>query len=134
MMHQTLSQPRSAKACSRYQALELNSRLEAASPHRLVSILYEELGRAIDIIIIALDQGHRIATHAQVDRARTILISLEASLDFKSGGTLATSLATVYRSMRKELALASQNSDPLRLEDLRAGLDSISQAWATVRN
>jgi len=133
-MHQTLSQPRNAKACSQYQALELNSRLEAASPHRLVSILYEELARAIDIIVIALGQGHRIATHTQVDRARTILISLEASLDFRSGGSLATSLATVYRSMRKELAMASQSNDPVRLEALRAGVDSISQAWANVRH
>jgi flagellar secretion chaperone FliS len=120
-------------AADQYLALELNSRLESADPHRLVAILYEELRRSLDVLQRTLVKGRSIAICKQMDRARSILITLEASLDFRAGGALSETLAQVYRSMRRELALAAKDEDLHRLETLREGVDSVAEAWAKIR-
>jgi flagellar secretion chaperone FliS len=131
-MRSGLTLPRRATAADQYLALELNSRLDAASPHKLVSILYEELQRALEVAVRTLAAGRGIAVHPQVNRAQSILMALEASLDFKAGGTLSHSLAAVYRSMRKELSQAARAGDSLKLSALQKGVESVANAWASV--
>ena len=128
-----LTLPRRVTAADQYLALELNSRLEAASPHKLVSILYEELMRALEVAVRTLATGRPIVAHPQVHRAQSILMALEASLDFKAGGTLSESLAAVYRSMRKELSQAARAGDPGKLSALQNGVESVANAWAAVQ-
>ncbi len=132
-MSASLVLPRRVTAADQYLALELNSRLEAASPHRLVSILYEELTRAIEVAVRTLATGRAIAAHPQVHRAHSILMALEASLDFKAGGALSVSLAAVYRSMRKELSQAARAGDAGKLSALQKGVESVATAWAAVQ-
>lgn len=124
---------RKARAFAQYQTLELNSRLEAADPHRLVAILYEELLGAIDVVARALGRGQVIASHSHFHRANSILIALEASLDFSSGGLLSETLAGVYQGMRRELANTGRTADADRLAELRLGIVSIKDAWASLR-
>lgn len=123
---------RRALAQSQYQALDLNGRLDGAGPHRLVAILYEELQRAIDIACVAAARGHGIVAHPQVARARSILVALESSLDFKTGRELSEALAGVYRSMRRELSEAARHSDGKKLKSIGEGVREISNAWASI--
>jgi flagellar secretion chaperone FliS len=132
-MELSFAPPRRAAAVDQYLALELNSRLELADPHRLVAILYEELERSLDVLKRTLLQERSTTSHKQVDRARSILIALEASLDFRAGSALAETLAVVYRSMRKELALVAKFAEIQRLEALMHGVSSMSSAWAAIR-
>ena len=124
---------RNARALGQYQALELNSRLEAAGPHRLVAILYEELLQSLQVLTRAAEKGGGLTVHPQADRARSILITLEASLDFQRGGALSESLAAVYRAMRKELAKAAADADREKLQSLTEGVETIASAWASLR-
>jgi flagellar secretion chaperone FliS len=133
MIHQAVPFRR-AKAADQYLSLELNSRLETADPHRLVAILYEELERSFDVLSRTMAQGRDIKFHPQTDRARSILVSLEASLDFKAGGQLSETLAGVYRSMRKELALVTNGGNTEGMQNLRQGILSVSTAWAAIRS
>ncbi len=125
---------RRARAADLYLSLELNSRLETADPHKLVAILYDELERSLHVLERTLAQGRDIAFHPQKDRARSILISLEASLDFKAGGQLSETLATVYRSMRKELTHSATRSDAEALRRLGEGVNSVATAWSSIRS
>jgi flagellar secretion chaperone FliS len=133
MFHST-ALTRRATAADQYLALELNTRLESADPHRLVAILYEELERSLDVLKRTILQGRSIASNKQIDRARSILIALEASLDLRAGGPLAETLAHVYRSMRKELGLVVKDSEFRRLENLIQGVESVSSAWGGIRS
>jgi flagellar secretion chaperone FliS len=133
MTHASLSFRRTV-AVDRYKTLELNSLLETANPYQLVAILYEELGRALDVLQRTLAHGRDIRFHPQVDRARSILISLESGLDFEAGGQLAETLGVVYRSMRKELANAVADANPAALLTLKQGVESVSSAWTSLRS
>lgn len=119
--------PNPLRARNRYQVLDLSSRMEGASPHRLVAILYEELENALDIAIRATQGGQDVAANTQMARARSILAALEAGLDFDRGGTLATTLCGVYRAMQRQLAAAARDTE--KLQDVKAGVAEIAKSW-----
>jgi flagellar secretion chaperone FliS len=117
------------RAQSQYKSLELASRVEGASPHALVSILYDELLRALDVLGAALRQGRDIAREPSAARARSILTALAASLDFDQGGSVAQTLAGVYRAMTLTLSEALTKGDAGKLSELRDGVATISESW-----
>ncbi len=119
--------PNTLRARNRYQVLDLSSRMEGASPHRLVSILYEELQNALDGAIRAREGGHDIAANSQMARAKSILAALEAGLDFERGGTLATTLCGIYRAMQRQLANTPNDID--KLTEVREGVVNIAESW-----
>ncbi len=119
--------PNPLRARNRYQVLDLSSRMEGASPHRLVAILYEELENALDIAIRATQAGQDVAANTQMARARSILAALEAGLDFDRGGALATTLCGVYRSMQRQLGAAAR--DPEKLREVKTGVADIAKSW-----
>ena len=125
--------PRSPAAfCERYQSLDLAARLEGASPHALVTLLYDELLGAIAVAESAIAAGKVPAAQSQIARARTILIALEAGLDFDRGGAVAAQLGTVYRAMQRRLGHAQGAAAAPVLAELRGGIADIADAWRKV--
>ena len=124
---------RLGRACSQYQSLELNSRVESADPHKLVSILYDALHESLEILSLTLDNMSSAARTQHADRARSILMTLEGNLNMEGGGDLAITLATIYRAMRRELGNATSTQSHDRLNKLIAGVTSLSDSWAAIR-
>lgn len=115
-----------ARAGARYQQLDRAARVEGATPHGLVAILYEELLGALD----TMARAHTDALHAdQRTRAVTICHALEGGLDLDQGGTLARELARIYRGLRVRLSTTKRGDD---LAPTRAGVVSLAQAWARI--
>jgi flagellar secretion chaperone FliS len=121
--------PNLLRAQSQYKSLELASRVEGASPHALVGILYDELLRSLDVLSAALRQGRDIAREPSTARARSILTALSASLNFDQGGGVAQTLAGVYRAMTLTLSEATTKGDAAKLAELRDGVATISESW-----
>lgn len=115
-----------------YQTLSVASRIEAASPHELVTILYEELIKALEVSRAALVQDKPDALQMSRRRASSILVALDASLDVERGGALALSLAQIYRSMQKEIAAAVQARQAMRLDAVRKGVADLLGAWLQI--
>ena len=117
------------RAQEQYRSLSIASRIEAASPHELVAILYEELVCALEVTRTALAQKKPEACRSARERSCSILLALEASLDFERGGELAVNLAGIYRSMQKELAGSLQTCDAARLDAVRGSVSELLAAW-----
>jgi flagellar secretion chaperone FliS len=122
----------SASASRHYRQLELASRVGEASPHALVAMLYEELLNALDAMIILAKGDAPLSASLHSTKARSILVALEASLDFDNGGELAPVLAKVYRTAGRELGDAVTNNDGKKLSELRAAISDIVYAWAAL--
>ena len=116
-----------------YQILELSSKLESADPHGLVSILYDELLRSLDVVAAALKQGRDISYERQSERAKSILLALSASLNFENGNSVADVLDGVYRAMLTQLTQAITDGSAEKLADLRAGKVEVSAAWQSIK-
>lgn len=120
------------KALKRYAAVETDSRIEGATPHQLVRILFDELLLALDASATALRAGDRQKTIDKQTRALTILHALETSLDFKRGGEIAVSLATIYREARKRILEATAVGKPESMDTARGYISEITDAWAQI--
>jgi flagellar secretion chaperone FliS len=89
-------------------------------------LLYEELGRCLAVAERSQVLGRLTNMASQVDRAQSILIALEASLDFEKGADLASNLAAVYRSMRRELRGSPS------FEVVIGGVQALSASWNAI--
>jgi len=116
----------------RYQSVDVESQILGASPHRLIGILFEELAKAIDILIAAQRAGSHAKIAEKQARASTILLALETSLDYRNGGEIAVNLAKVYREARRLIQQGGRNNQPELIEAARGHLSGIIEAWEQI--
>jgi flagellar secretion chaperone FliS len=116
----------------RYQTVDVASQVEGATPHRLIGILFEELMKALEIMIAAQRAGNRAKAIDKQGRASTILLALETSLDFRNGGEIAVNLAMVYRETRRLVALGGRENNPEHVEQAKQYLSGIVDAWEQI--
>jgi flagellar secretion chaperone FliS len=124
--------PHPAIATQHYRMLELASRVENASPHGLVTLLYEELLQSLDLAVARARNGGVLIGSPSVAKALSILVALEASLDAERGGDLATTLARIYRSAARTINEAARNGSADRLNEVRTAMSDIAYAWAAL--
>jgi flagellar secretion chaperone FliS len=118
-----MMRPRSP--ADRYQEIGLAARVEGATPHGLVAILYEELGAALDVLARA---GHGPQAAAHQGRAASILHALASGLD--PGTELGANLGAIYRQMSRRLT--ATRTDPSALRELRDGVTNLADAWGRI--
>ena len=128
-MVQTAIRP--AGAATRYRQVDVGSRVEGATPHELVVVLFDELLKAIDQMLHAIgadDTARRLQKQA---RAVSILHGLETALDFERGGEIAANLSLIYREARRLLAVAPDQREA-GARQARAMIADIAGAWASI--
>ena len=127
-MFDTSSRPYGAGA--RYRDIEVAARVQGASPHGLVQIMFDELLKGLDTLAAAEKNG--VARPGVVQsRTLSLLHGLEATLDYPRGGEIAISLGRIYREARRLVGI----SGPGRAEALaqaREMVGDIAAAWATI--
>lgn len=117
-------------ALSRYQEIDLGGRVGSADPHTLVTLLYDELLASLDVIARSMANGGNVH-HGQHGRAVALLAALESGLDLRAG-TLASSLAQIYRQMQRRLA-AVRNGDAKAVAEISEGVRNLADAWKSIR-
>ncbi len=127
-----LSSGYGAAAHGRYKLVDFESQVEGASPHKLIAILFDELTKAIDILLAAQRAGNQTKVVDKQARASSILMALETSLDFRNGGELAVNLAQVYRESRRLVQLGARGHDAAPIEQARAMIAEIAGAWEQI--
>lgn len=116
-------------AARRYAAVHSGSRIEGATPHALVKVLFDELLLALDAAALAERNGDRLKVSDKQARAMSILFALESSLDFDKGGDIATGLAQIYREARRLLLAGAKERDAGPVDRARIMLAEIAEAW-----
>lgn len=119
-------------AHKRYESVDLASRIEGASPHALVAILFEELLKSLDAMAAACRRRDFSQRGTRQARALSVLLGLEASLDHRSGGEVAASLAAVYGEARRLVLAGARDNDAAEVLKARAMLAEISSAWQAI--
>lgn len=119
-------------AGSRYRSLDMASKVEGASPHALIAVLFDELLLSLEATAAAQRSGDAAKRGPRQARALAILHALEASLDHEKGGEIAAGLAAIYRHARRETVAGVQEDAPERIDRARAMIAEISGAWAQI--
>lgn len=119
-------------AARSYRNIDLSSRVEGASPHRLVAILFEELMKSLDAMAAAMRRNDFSQRGPRQARALSILQGLETSLDHDKGGDIAADLALIYRHARKVTMEGSRANDPAKIDQARIVIGEIASAWEEI--
>ena len=117
---------------ARYQNVDLASRVEGASPHGLVSILLDELMKALEAMAAACNRRDWSQRGTAQARALNMLNGLESSLDFEKGGEIAQSLASIYREARRLTLAGARDNDAEQVLRARTMVGEIASAWQAI--
>lgn len=123
------SAPGPAAGLSAYGQASLAARIESASPHALVQMLYDRLllfVRECRAAALANQPARRLRATA---RAIAIIDGLDATLDRARGGEVAESLHALYTLLSHRL-LAGH---PEALSEAEEATTAIATAWRTIR-
>lgn len=115
-----------------YSSVSTGSRVEAASPHRLISLL---LDGALEKIAVAKGniQRNEVASKANaIGRAISILEGLRMSLDHAVKNALTDNLDELYSYMERRLLYANLKSDEKVLDEVSYLLREIREAWSAI--
>lgn len=121
-----------AAASRRYAAIDAGSKVEGATPHQLVKILFDELMLAMEAAALSMRADDMHKAREKQTRALTLLHALETSLDFDKGGEIAQNLAIIYREARRRLLAAIAEKDEAKIVAARSIIGDIADAWAQI--
>jgi flagellar secretion chaperone FliS len=116
-----------------YSRVGVETSVVDASPHKLVALLFDGLFESIARAKAALSAGAVQVKGAEIGRAvRIVDEGLRASLDLRSGGTLASDLQALYDYVTVRLTQANLRNDAAALDECAALLQPLREAWTSI--
>jgi len=118
---------------SAYGKIGLETGVSAASPHKLIIMLYEGALTALSKAMHELKTGNVAAKGKSISHAISIIDSgLRASLDKQSGGEIAHSLDALYEYMSERLLHANLHNKLEILEEIHGLLKDLKITWESI--
>ena len=114
---------------AQYRKVDVQSNVEAASPHKLIAML---LDGAIGKIYAArglMEQKQIAAKGEHISWALAIVDGLKGALDLKAGGAVASNLDALYDYVMHRLVRANLENDPAALDEVLRFLSEIRAGW-----
>ncbi len=124
-----------AAAKAQYSSIDIASKVEGATPHQLITVLYDELIKSLDTLVVGLSANGTLTRAGAIQRkarANAILFGLDGCLDHEQGGELARGLSAIYREARRLLEAAVAQHDPKPVIQAREMISEIASAWAKI--
>lgn len=118
---------------NQYATVGLETGVVAASPHKLIGMLYDGAMIAIQSAIPAMKAGDISVKGNAISKAIMIIDNgLRASLNKDIGGEIALNLDALYAYMSNRLMLANVKNQTEILEEVYGLLKDLKSAWDTI--
>ena len=115
-----------------YRTVGVETGVAAASPHQLVTMLFDGFNLAVAEARVALAQGQVEAKCKALGRAlRIVDEGLKAPLD-AAGGSLSEKLSALYGYVSLRLTQANLNNDVAALDECVQLLEPVRSAWLAI--
>lgn len=116
-----------------YATVGLETGVAAASPQKLVVMLYDGVIVALLSAINHIKSSNVAAKGASISKAITIIDNgLRASLDKKAGGEIAANLDALYDYMSRRLLQANIRNDIAIIEEIHGLMSNLREAWVAI--
>jgi len=116
-----------------YATVGVETGVVAASPHKLILMLFEGAMIAIGNAQQHMKAGEIEPKGHAISKAIMIIDNgLRASLNKKVGGDIAASLDSLYAYMSQQLLMANLKNDPDKLEEVRGLLHDLKLSWEAI--
>ena len=116
-----------------YARIGLETGVFAASPHKLVLMLFEGARASLSAALAHMRSGQFAARGEAISKTIAIInTGLQGSLDIKAGGELAEQLNALYEYMGHRLLEANLYNNPEYIEEVARLLDELKDAWEAI--
>ena len=116
-----------------YARVGIETGVPGASPHRLVTMLFDGFAESIATAKGAMANGQIEIKGRAIARAfRIVDEGLKASLDMTAGGTLARDLDELYGYIGLRLTQANLRNDAAALDECMALMKPLREAWMSI--
>jgi len=124
---------KSSYGVSAYANVGLETGVLAASPHKLILMLFQGARAALSSALVHMKTGDVNAKGQAISKAIAIISSgLQASLDVEAGGELAQQLNALYDYMARRLLQANLHNSADHIEEVSRLLGELSGAWEAI--
>ena len=122
-----------ARAANAYRKVNVETNVDGASPHHLITLLFDGLRQALAGAESAILRGDIPTKGAQIGRAvRFLEEGLKAGLSDKNGGELALNLRALYDYCISRLTIANLRNDARAVAEVSALIAPVAQGWQEI--
>ncbi len=126
--------PVSMRSANTYKTVGLETSVSGASPHQLVSLLFDALQQSLATAKGAILSGDFSSKGRSIGRAVRILEEgLKAGLDAERGGDLAANLRSLYDYCIFKTTEANLRNDVAMIDEVIRLIHPISDGWNQIR-
>ena len=126
--------PVSMRSANTYKTIGLETSILGASPHQLVSLLFDALQQSLAAAKGAILNGDIPTKGRAIGKAVRILEEgLKAGLDANRGGEIAANLRTVYDICILRLTEANLRSDAAIIDEVIRLISPVSDGWQQIK-
>jgi len=122
----------STQALNAYRNVGNRSAVEDASPHHLISLLFEGALDRISAAKGALEHGSAEQQGEFIGKAISIIESMRATLDHEQGGEVARNLNDLYGYMEMRLLEARIDGDASKLDEVCTLVSEVKGGWDAI--
>lgn len=126
-----MNYPGTHTGLQQYRQVNTQSRVDSASPHRLIQMLMQGALDKMTVAKEAMERKEIAVKGEQISWAISIIGGLRGSLDLKVG-EIATNLDSLYEYMERRLLEANVKNDPAILDEVMGLLKEIKEAWDAI--
>lgn len=121
------------RSTSHYKSVDLETRIETASPHELIAMLLQGTKNHIQAAETSLQHNKISDKGEHVSKAIGILDYLRSSLNHENGGDLSANLDKLYEYIQHILLKGNLKNDPALLKESVTLIGNIQDAWLQIK-
>lgn len=127
--------PVSMRSANTYRTVGLETSVSGASPHQLISLLFDALQQSLVSARGAILNGDVPVKGRSIGRAVRILEEgLKAGLDINRGGELAANLRNLYDFCILRISEANSRNDAAIIDEVIQLIHPVSDGWNQIRS
>ncbi|CZJ42410.1 Flagellar protein fliS [Legionella pneumophila] len=119
---------------SQYKTIELQTRIETASPHELIDLLLQGARSHIATAQGNIQRNQIKEKGEHIGKAISIIEGLKMSLNHDKGGEIAENLLQIYDYVQQILLKANLKNDEDLLAQSNMLLAEVHQAWQAINS
>ncbi len=119
-------------ALDSYSKVHYSANVEAASPHKLITMLFDGALERITQAKGAMQYGNVELKGKKINSAVAIIGGLRQSLDKDQGSDIAENLDALYIYIQNILARAHLKNDSALLDEASSLLSQLASAWKEI--
>lgn len=119
-------------ALNAYAQTNAHASVFDASPHKLISLLFEGANTRLAETKSAMANNDIARRGELISKAIEIISTLQANLDMEKGGDVSKSLEALYDYMIRQLLEANRSNSPEKIDEVVSLLSEVKSGWDAI--